>query len=114
MDYKINGFTKVETTKKDIDKLKNLDFIFEIEKDLIYLEINSKKKINTGMIYVLFKKKDDYFIKITTITFNPAQTIENIIKNKKELIKYIKLKIIDIEFDLKNTSSNPYGIYKYG
>ena len=118
-NIKLNRFSNFEMTKSEYSVfMKNTkkDYFITLDKDKIfscYLEIQDKdlKLIKNCLIYIFYVEKNKIRFKFAKLTFSkPTNKIE-LQKKKKELLKYILLKIdfLDCYSDL--FSDRPFGIY---
>lgn len=102
MNLKIKGFYNLEIDKKNIEKLKKSKKTIKLDEN-IYIEPE-----NNLQVYVITKINKKLKIKIGIIQSKINK--EYIIKNKKELSNFIKLKANNAENDLDNVSSRPYSM----
>ncbi|MDD3975931.1 MAG: hypothetical protein PHN22_02060 [Candidatus ainarchaeum sp.] len=102
MNLKIKGFYNLEIEKKNIKKLKKSKKTIKLDEN-IYIE-----QENNLQVYVITKINKKLKIKVGIIQSKINK--EYILKNKKELSNFIKLKINNAENDLDNVSSRPYSM----
>ncbi|MDD3178435.1 MAG: hypothetical protein PHR26_02860 [Candidatus ainarchaeum sp.] len=102
MNLKIKDIYKLEIEKKNIKKLKKSKKTIKLDEN-IYIE-----QENNLQVYVITKINKKLKIKVGIIQSKINK--EYILKNKKELSNFIKLKINNAENDLDNVSSRPYSM----
>jgi hypothetical protein len=106
--YNVTGFSTFEISLKEykmfLEKLDSKFFMkFKDSKDLLFfLEIENSdfKKIESCLVYIFYIIKNKITLKITRIFFNKDVTKSFILKNKKEILDYVFLKVDDPKYDL--------------
>jgi hypothetical protein len=106
--YNVTGFSTFEISLKEykmfLEKLDSKFFIkFKDSKELLFfLEIENSdfKKIESCLVYIFYIIKNKITFKITRIFFNKDVTKSFILKNKKEILDYVFLKVDDPKYDL--------------